>query len=237
MGKKFVTAFLLIGILLTPILATYITARVDHAWDAKYFWVPSAIAFYQEGITFTRLAKMESHPCFVPVMIVVIFWLGNGPMFLLSKIPFILFYSGLLFLFYFNLCKELSFNRSLFWTFLLTGFPLIFYHSTTAYADLPLSLFYLGAMIYGSRCSKHRSKDVLISGIFFGLAVNTKFLGSVFWVIAFMYYFFFALKSKRLKDSTINTLLLGLQPYFRSVPVVQPLAIGKTVLQKGREVL
>ena len=173
----------------------FVSVDVPHMSDAK-FYASIADMIKSQGAIFTpeQTLRMGTHPYLVPLCILFF-----------GKIIFPIMYAGLLLVFYWNLRKHISETLALFWTFILTGFPLILFHSLYAYADMPLAFFYTGGAIYACEYFHNKNpKCLMISAVFLALGINTKISGIPLSIIVCLTLFLFLIvEHRKIKEALI----------------------------------
>lgn len=110
----------------------------------------------------------------------------------------------LLVIFYSTLKREASRKTVLIFTFFLATLPFILHHTTTAYADFPVTFYFAAGAIYLYRSMKETIKGqseqafslLLISAVCLAIAVWVKRGGLVLALISIFVYFIFAIINK-----------------------------------------
>lgn len=116
----------------------------------------------------------------------------------LGKIVFALCFTSLLFIFYSSLRRSIPRLYSLLFTYLLTSFPLIIYHSGTAYSDLMQTFYYTAGIIYLFQWMKERQTPHLyFSSLFLGIGNFVKQSGIPLWGIATIVLFAYSIIEER----------------------------------------
>ena len=187
-----------IAILFVVSYSFFLAIATPHIADAK-FYVSLAETIKAQRTLFTD--QSGTHPLLVPLCFA-----------LFGKLAFPIMYAELLFVFYWNLRKHISETSALFWTFILTGFPLILYHSTQVYCDMPMALFYTGGMIYFYEyfCDR-KIGNLIVSAVFLGLGVHVKASGLPLWITASgVLILFLILENRKIKDGLIFFFTSGL---------------------------
>jgi len=113
----------------------------------------------------------------------------------LGKIVFPLCFLSLLFIFYAGLRRSASRFNALLFTYLLASFPLIIYHTGTAYSDLMQTVYYSTGIIYLYQWMKEKQNQHLyFSALLLGIGNFVKLSGIPLWgiatVVLFAYLFF-----------------------------------------------
>jgi len=121
----------------------------------------------------------DTHPLLVPAMIastmlVIVGNVGVG----LVKLPIALTYIALILLFFSNLKKYINGRSAWLFTALLSGLPLLLYHSRWIYCDLTMAYYCFAGTIYAFNYLKSkRFSDLVFSAIFLGLGIHVKSSG------------------------------------------------------------
>lgn len=103
----------------------------------------------------------------------------------LGKVIFALCFICLILVFYAGIRRYTSRFPALFFTYLLTSFPLIVYHAGTAYSDLMQTFYYTAGIIFLFHWLSAEDRPALmVSSLFLGLGVFIKQLGTPLWGIA-----------------------------------------------------
>ncbi len=164
-------------------------ARPPIAYDNLTMWQYKAkVLFYEKQINFdeTKYAYLGggghiNYPWGAPLLS---YWLyANLGEFndLAGNIINIVYYLAILITLYYFLKKYLSVPVSLFFVWLITTMPLLFYHAYNGYADLILSYYLLLAFIFLFYwLEKGKTRQLLAAGIFFSCAMFVKNDASVF---------------------------------------------------------
>jgi hypothetical protein len=129
----------------------------------------------------------------------------------LGKIIFPLCFSALLFIFYSSLRRYTSRIYALLFTYLLTSFPLIIFHTGTAYSDLMQTFYYSAGILYLFQWMESKQRPFLYtSALFLGIGNFVKQSGIPLWgtaaIVLFMYLF---LENRDKLRSGLNFLLLS----------------------------
>jgi len=164
-------------------------ARPPLAYDNLTMWQYKAkVLFYENQINFDPGAANYlgggghiNYPWGAPLLS---YWLyANLGEFndLAGNIINIIYYLAILITLYYFLKPYLSSAISLFFVWLLTTMPLLFYHAYNGYADLILSYYLLLAFIFLFYwLERGEAKQLLAAGIFFSCALFVKNDASVF---------------------------------------------------------
>lgn len=124
---------------------------------------------------------------------------------LLIKAIFPIFFLCLLVIFYYSLRRLLPRFQSLVGTYLLTALPLLVLHSTAEYADLPVTVYYISALLFFIRYAKDQEKgDFIIFSLLSALAAWTKFEGLMLIFVSFILLLVFMLHNKRTLKANIR---------------------------------
>ncbi len=154
--------------LLVLLLAAWILAKLlfvlyegfyipEHTSDSWEHWSLAAkFIFYEKGLQLDPAVehffgrdymKIQRYPLNVPLMQAwVSFCIGKASE-VYMKIWNAVFFVGTVGLLYFSIRKRASLTASLLAAFFLSSVPLLTYHALTAYADLPLGFYAMGAMV------------------------------------------------------------------------------------------
>lgn len=164
-------------------------ARPIYIWDSWIHWAPGAkLFFYEKGFLldskehyFGKSYRFPGHPMLFTLLMV---WsaLSLGEFHeIYVKFWSFLFFTGILGLTFFSLKTEANWFYALVAVFLLSGFPLITFHGTAAYSDLPLSFYALAGTIFLYRYLNAQTRAPLIlSALFYSMAAFTKNEGLFF---------------------------------------------------------
>ncbi|MFH1387625.1 MAG: hypothetical protein ABIH50_08165 [bacterium] len=127
----------------------------------------------------------------------------------IGKIVFPLCFVALILIFYFNLRQEMDRLKALFFTLLLTSFPLIIYHVGTAYSDFMQTFYYSVGVIYLFRWMRINKHSFLcFSAIYFGLGCFVKQLGIPLWIIAYFILLLYIFLENRQENKSGLTFLV-----------------------------
>ena len=205
---------ILIALTGLTVLYVFFDALVKPIVNFDDLWRQGSIAriIFETGHVITKqtLDLAGPHPFLNPLSQAWIY-LGIGAWNdALGKIIFALCFASLIFIFYANLRKDSSRLFSLFFTYLLTSFPLIVYHAGTAYSDFMQTFYYTVGAIYLFRFMKDKSKNWLyVSALFLGIGNFVKQSGIPLWGIAVivLFIYLFAEGKKDLKAGALSVLL------------------------------
>lgn len=164
-------------------------ARPIYTWDAWIHWAPGAkLFFYEKGFLlgseehyFGKSYRYPGHPMlFTLLQIWSALSLGEFHEIYVKFWSF-LFFVGILGLTYFSLKTEVNRFHALVTIFLLSGFPLMTFHGTDAYSDLPLGFYALAGTIFLYRYLNTQTRiPLILSAFFFSMAALTKNEGLFF---------------------------------------------------------
>jgi hypothetical protein len=167
----------------------YASLNTGLEWDGYVIWGLKAKAvFVGGGVSpsyFQDLSRQWSHldyPLLIPLSEAWIYSFLGGVDESSVKALFIGFLLSLLALLYGGFRRNLPAPYSLGCVLVLCLTPSLLLHFTTGYADVPLSVFVLGSVVYlaGWRQSR-RSSDLLLSGVLSMLGIWCKREGSLLW--------------------------------------------------------
>lgn len=136
-----VSGLLLAGIILFSFVWAFSLPNCTY-FDSFAVYTPKALEIFHTG----ELVKFSdpSGPILVRAWFLN-FTNGSEP---LSLVMFPITFMALLMMFYANIRKRLSYNMSLIFTILVSGSTLLFFHSGVAYADLLLTFYFAGGIMY-----------------------------------------------------------------------------------------
>jgi len=172
---------LLLGITGLIVLYVYFAALIKPVLEFDALWRHSLIArtIFLDKTFLTPFTQeiMQGLPPFSSFAQGWVFFCMNGWNEMLGKIIFPTLYLALLLISYAVLKKYFSRLRALTFTFLVASLPLMVFHASTAYADLPQTVYYSVGSIYLLTfiLSEFRAKsDLIISALFLGLGIIVK---------------------------------------------------------------
>ncbi|OGC15753.1 hypothetical protein A2290_05375 [candidate division WOR-1 bacterium RIFOXYB2_FULL_36_35] len=175
----------------------------DAIWN---FSLRAKIFFFEKMIPFVKLNPyflgdgMKNYPPHLPLLEAWTYITMNTWDDVKMKIIFPLYFCSLLIIFYKALLREKNRAHSLFFTFLLSSFPLLTYHATIEYADFIVGTYFLGAVIYLYEFFKEgKTKHLFISALLAASCGWIKEEGLVFYFICFFVFFAYN-KFKNLKN-------------------------------------
>ncbi|MFC1559931.1 ArnT family glycosyltransferase [Candidatus Margulisiibacteriota bacterium] len=174
----------LLGLISLRVFYSYFAALIKPVQEVDAFanWSLRAKVFFMEsGLSLDKARGYfvgnghTFYPLNIPLFETWVFQMIGSWNDILVKIIFPLFLTVLIIVFYYGMRRYTSRPVSLLSTYLLTTMPFLIYHSTTAYADFPLSVFYFASFIYLFGYLNSKNKGALyISAIFAGLCAWTK---------------------------------------------------------------
>src|SRR3989339_50591 len=204
----------LITLILLTIIGVFFDALIKPIVNFDDLWRQGCIAkiIFSTGkvITDQSVQLAGPHPYLNPLSQAFIYF-GIGEWNdALGKVIFPLCFTALLFVFYANLRKYSTRFHALLFTYLLTSFPLIVYHSGTAYSDLMQTFYYTIGALYLYRWFQDEKPPFLyISALFWGIGTFVKQSGIPFWVLAIfvLFIYLFSEKKKDYKPGYIFALI------------------------------
>lgn len=126
-------------------------------------------------------------------------------------VGYFLSWVGLIFYF---LHKRLGPLRAGLWSFFLFTMPLVFYHGSNAYADLPLAFYVTAAVaFFGVWLAERRRDDLILAAVFWGLSGWVKNDALLFFLPFFLIFFFYAIKKICSFSDLLKFLLTALVVY------------------------
>jgi hypothetical protein len=136
------------------------------------------------------------------------------------KIIFPLMFLSFIIIFYSSLRKFLPRFQSLVGTYLLTALPLFTFHSTTEYADLPVSIYFISGFLFLLRYIKGRKYgDFVIFCILSALAAWTKNEGLMLFIVnLFMLGTYMFMNDIKTKERTLNFIIYFISLLAISLP-------------------
>lgn len=174
--------FLLLSLIGAKVAYVFAEAMIKpvFTWDAwsRYAAVAKFIFIDHSFLTPISTRVMEDYPLLIPLnQSWIMFCEGYWNDLAIKIISPILFLS-LLAIFYWGLRRSIGRTMSLFFTFLLSTLPFMVFHATTAYLDLPMTVYYSAGTIFVYLYLKNKEgKDLLLAAIFLGLGIWTKRAG------------------------------------------------------------
>ena len=173
--------------------------RPINSWDAWAHWAGGAkFFFYERGLALDSGPSGEFffgkgvrtyiwYPLHLPLTQVWIsLWLGDFHE-IYAKAWAAVYFSSMLGVIYFAVKRESSRTCALLATFFLSSAPLITYHATGGYSDLPLAFYALaGAVCFFRYSETGRVGTLALSSAFLAIAVTTKDEGLFFPVAFFL---------------------------------------------------
>ncbi|MDA2922809.1 glycosyltransferase family 39 protein [Patescibacteria group bacterium AH-259-L07] len=165
-------------------------ALSNWAWKAK-------VLFYQPYEFFNKTSDLflgggsahPNYPFFLPMIMAGIYYLFGNVDDALVGLLFALHFVILIVFMYISLRWFVSRSRSLLFTAMLSTIPLLSYHGLSAYADLPLTLYFSIAALFLFKymsVSQSRKSDLVVAGIFAGLITWIKLEGLMLSAVLFM---------------------------------------------------
>ena len=165
--------FLFSNALARPI-ATYDSIAM-WSFKAKILYYENQVNFNPDNDFYLGLKYHENYPWLIPLSQ---YWLAlNLGEFndLLLNLIFVSYLICLLIAVYYFLREYISRFKSLFFIYLLSAMPLIFYHSYNAYADLVLSFYVLISLFFLYKWLKKQNYEYLVySGVFASISFFVK---------------------------------------------------------------
>ncbi|MBI5893616.1 MAG: glycosyltransferase family 39 protein, partial [Deltaproteobacteria bacterium] len=165
--------------------------RPIYSWDVWANWAAGAkFIFYEKGLNLDLDSEFFfgkwyraflGHPLHNPLLQVwVSLCLGEfHEIYAKAWTPF--YFISLLGIFFFAVKRDTSLWTALIATLLLSSAPLLTYHATDAYSDLPMGYYALAGVITLWRYIKTGNRNLLfLSGVFIGIGVFTKNEGVFF---------------------------------------------------------
>ncbi len=195
-------AQLILFLLLTSwiLLKFFLITRTSYilpvfAWDSLENWSSAAkFFFYEKGLALehseehffgTGYRTFLNYPLHVP-LIQVWFSLCIGNIHeAYIKYWNVIYFISVVGLLFFALKREVSAIIAIFAAFFLSSVPLLTFHATQAYADLPLSYYALAVTVYFRKYMKSEQKDanygiLTVMGLFAAFCLWTKIEGVLF---------------------------------------------------------
>lgn len=168
------------------------TARPIFSWDAWNHWSTAGkVFFYDRGLLLDRTSEFYfgagyrflGHPLLNPLLQTwTALWLGEFHE-VYAKSWAIFYFFGLLGTFYFAAAREAGRLGALAGVFFLAGVPLLTYHGTTAYSDLPLAYYGLAGTAAFWGYLRGGNRDLLaLAGLFVSMGALTKNEGLFFFI-------------------------------------------------------
>jgi len=162
------------GILLVS-LASLFESVVQPIWslDAVAIWAVKGKAIFSLGTV--RVAGDYGYHAFyplnIPIAIALFYYFGEP--FVKSIFPF--YFMAILMVFYGSLRRHGCHNTASAGTLILALTPLVFEHSTIAYADLPMAFYYTSSVIYlYAFCKENNRAFLMLSSVLVGMGCWTR---------------------------------------------------------------
>jgi hypothetical protein len=170
------------------VYTTLVTLGTDFGWDGLAIWSHRArIAFVSGGVPLsylTDLSRQWSHldyPWLVSLGQALFYFIAGSFHEALGKALFPAFYAGLLLVFYANVARLASGLIAGVFTIVLGAYPLLISLTTAGNADVAVSLYWTGSVIYLYRWLSERSTPTLVCSVALAaLAAWTKNEGLIF---------------------------------------------------------
>ncbi|MFC1496433.1 ArnT family glycosyltransferase [Candidatus Margulisiibacteriota bacterium] len=172
-------------------------------WDAwSRYALVAKIIYYKQGFMGNfALQRMEDYPPLIMFNQAWIFICDGAWNDTIIKIISPLFFLALLAIFYYGLSKSLDRSKALGLTFLLSSLPLLVFHSTTAYLDLPATFYFSAGFIFLFMfLRENKNSDLIISACLLGLGIWTKRAGIYLAMVSILIYL---VNFKQLKKTEI----------------------------------
>jgi hypothetical protein len=178
--------------------------RPEINFDSMACWAFKAkVFFYQpQSEIFINKISHANYPLHTPLLMAwSYFWLGEVDD-AVVKLIFAVYFLALIGFVYLKLRELISRKISLIFTVFLSTMPLVNFHGFVAYADLPLSFYFTLATIYlFGYFNKKEKRDLILAGLFSGLAVWTKNEGLMLAeVLMIIFVVFLALNNQSIKQ-------------------------------------
>lgn len=152
----------------------------------------------------------------------------NNPKFIYS-----LFYLSFIIIFYYSIRKNVSENKSLFFTLILVLVPEIFSHATMAYTNLAYVVYLCSGIFYLYFWIKKKERSYLfLSAILVGLSIWVRIM-EVFWMVPLFVLFIYAFKEKKWGEF-IYYLVITVAIYYSWKFFMDPINRMSTPLTSGR---
>ena len=204
---------LLQKILLLAILGTIAVSLIHavyypvSAWDALTLYDFRAKIILQEG-HFTQIANNFStnfsyYPLLTSLIHVWIYALGgNNPQFVYS-----LYFLSFLIIFYSLVLRNSTKTIALISTFALGSTPILYYHSTFAYTNLPYTIYMASGLLYLFLFLANKSvKTLILSALLVGLSTWSR-SAEQFWVTPLLVWFVYSLFKKQFLPVIVYSLV------------------------------
>lgn len=200
-------------ILLLAILGTIAVSLIHaiyypvSAWDALTLYDFRAKIILEEG-HFTQIANNFStnfsyYPLLTSLIHVWIYSLGaNNPQFVYS-----LYFLSFLIIFYSLVLRNSTKTIALISTFVLGSTPILYYHSTFAYTNLPYTIYMASGLLYLFLFLANKSiKTLILSALLVGLSTWSR-SAEQFWVTPLLILFGYSLFRKNILPVIIYSLV------------------------------
>ena len=171
------------GALARPV-ATYDSLTM-WSYKAKVLFYNNQVDFNPDSPDYLGGGGHRNYPWQIPLAHFWLHHLSGGHNEIGANFIFAAFYVFTLFFLYHFLRSRFSRPITLLAVFLLASLPLYFYHSYNAYADLPLGFAIMVSLAFLVCWQKsNEKKDLVLSGLFLGIAIWTKDTGVIFAIAA-----------------------------------------------------
>jgi hypothetical protein len=189
------TAWILAKVLFVLYEGFFLPENTSDSWEhwssgAKFFFYEKGLALDPANEHFfgAGYLKVQRYPLNVPLMQVWVSLCIGEANEVYMKSWNALFYSGMVGLMFFAVRRKTTLMTALLAAFFLSTVPLLTYHALIAYADLPLSVYALGAMVsfwniidaLKSRRPGYAKGQLVLMGTCAALCVWTKMEGLFF---------------------------------------------------------
>lgn len=183
------------------------TTRPIFSWDAWNHWSAAGkIFFYEKGLLldpdsefyFGRGYRFMGHPLLNPLLQTwTSLWLGEFHE-VYAKAWSAFYFFSILGVFYYAVKREAGVFYAVLGVFFLSSIPLLTYHGTVAYSDLPLAYYGLaGGTLFWKYMRRGGESMLALSGVFVAMATLTKNEGIFFFIaIVFALAIFLVLESR-----------------------------------------
>ena len=218
-----------IVLILLRISYSFIETLIKPVWGCDSFvtWSMRAkIFFYESGLSISKAkgcllgSGHTDYPINIPLLETWIAKMIGRWDDVAIKIIFPLMFLSFIIIFYSSLRIFLPRFQSLVGTYLLTALPLFTFHSTTEYADLPVSIYFVSGFLFLLRYIKDRKRgDFMIFCILSALAAWTKNEGLMLLIVNLLllgtYMFMNDIKTK---ERTLNFMIYIISLLVISLP-------------------
>jgi 4-amino-4-deoxy-L-arabinose transferase-like glycosyltransferase len=193
---------LLVLLVILAVCLVFFDALIRPIVNFDDLWRQGSIAkiIFTTGLVQTKqsLELAGPHPYLNPLSQAWIYFAIGAWNDALGKIVFAGCFTALLLAFYTSLKRYTSRFNSLFFTFLLTSFPLIVYHAGTAYSDLMLTCYYsIGVFYLFHWLKKQEAADLYAAALMLSAGNFVKQTGILLWLITIVVLFIFIFLENR----------------------------------------